>query len=121
MGHSAAMAAGDSAVLARHPRARPLRRIARLVQIRGLIALRKLAAVIAVPRHLGAAPRVAAEAVRHAAVRLTVAAPMAEDTAASSLPQRFIFITIFPRPGRAALTTGPLFILTSGISSGIAI
>jgi hypothetical protein len=96
--------------LARFLRNRALRRTARLVETPGIIVLRKVAAVeavaIAAHHHLAAVERM------EAVVRLTVAAdPTAEANTDSRNPRRFRFrlITIFPRPGRVSLPTGPIF------------
>jgi hypothetical protein len=72
-----------SAVLARLPRSRRLRRTARHVEILGIVALRKVAAEVAIAAlpHLAAVDRMAVAAV----VRRTVAAePTTAATAVSS-------------------------------------
>jgi hypothetical protein len=77
--------------------------MARLVEIPDIIALRKVAAVIAVVRH------------RAVVGRMVAADPTAEANTGSwnPRPQRLRFITIFPRPGSATFSNGPIFIFTN--------
>lgn len=90
------------AVLAPLPRSRRLRRTARHVETPGIIAPRK---VVAEVDRVAVVRLMAVVAVLPTAV---AAVAVVEPTAAATADSQPI--TIFPRPGRVSLPTGPIFI-----------
>jgi hypothetical protein len=108
-------------VLERLPHSRRLRRTTRLVGIPGLIAARKAAveAVIAALRHLAEVGHMAAEVRRMEAVDPAAGANTASRNPWAATPSAACLITIFPRPGRATFSTGPIFTFIHGTSTGM--